>query len=66
MTHLVFRLMRKILEAETKDKAKRWIRMAIESFVNEAVETVKAKVKGLRLMLKSGVDAYFMNSSLTP
>jgi len=66
MAHLVFSLMRKILEAEMKDEAKRWIRMAIENFVNEAVETVRAKAKGLRLMLKSGVDAYFMNSSLTP
>lgn len=66
MAHLVFRVMRKILEAGTKDEAKRWIRMAIESFVNEAVETVRAKAKGLRLMLKSGADAYFMNPSLTP
>jgi len=66
MAYLVFRLMRKILEAETKDEAKSWIRMAIEKFVNETIETVKAKLKGLRLILKSGVDAYFMNSSLTP
>ena len=66
MTHLVFRLMRKILEVGTKDEAKRWIRMAIENFVNEVVETVRTKAKGLRFMLKSGVDAYFMNSSLTP
>jgi len=66
MAHLVFRLMRNILETETKDEAKRWIRMAIENSVNGIVETSRAKAKDLRLMLKSGMDAYFMNSSLTP
>ena len=66
MAYLMFRLMRKILEDETKDEAKSWIRMAIESFANAAVETVRAKAKGLRLLLNSGVEAYFMNSLLTP
>lgn len=35
-----------------------------EIFVNEAVETVRAK--DFKLMLKSSADTYFINSSLTP